>query len=192
MSPVMTTILLLVLVGVVALVVKWFTQEAAEDSSPGSPGERPAAEAVDQLLAEAQDLDPGDVADMIAVDSEGMAFVPDGDNVLLIPPPEAGEVTPARQHAHHIDRGDLIGVRVVRGAPDFDPWRLEALGRDFEYRAWFFETEDAADAARDVLERRVVVPPRDEYDEPKPPSARDFDEARRRDEETEHALDSAE
>jgi hypothetical protein len=37
-----------------------------------------------------------------------------------------------------------------------------------------------------------VVPPRDEYEEPKPPTASDFEDARRRDEETEHALESEE
>ena len=186
MSPAATTILLLVLVGVVALVVKWFTQD--ESAAKPVPGATP----VDDVLAEVQDLDPGDVADIVAVDSEGMAFVPDGVRVLLIPPAEPGGNVPTRQHTHEIDRGDLIGVRVVRGAPDFDPWRLEALGRDYEYRAWFFETEDAANAARDTFDRVVVVPPRDEYDEPKPPTAAAVEDARRRDEETEHALESPE
>jgi hypothetical protein len=182
----MSAIMLLVLVGIAALVIKWFTQD--EDAAKPEPGTTP----VDDVLAEVQDLEPGEVADIVAVDSEGMAFVPDGVRVLLIPPAESGGITPNRQHTHEIDRGDLIAVRVVRGAPDFDPWRLEALGRDYEYRAWFFETEEAANAARDTLDRKVVVPPRDEYEEPKPPTASDFEDARRRDEETEHALDSPE
>jgi len=186
MSPAVTSIALLVLVGVVALVIKWFTQDEAPEPR------KPTVDPVDEVLAEVQDLDPEEVAEVAAVDSEGMAFVPDGETVRLIPPPEPGGIMPTRRHTHEIDRGDLIGARVVRGAPDFDPWRLEALGRDYEYRAWFFETEEAASAARDVFERCVVVPPRDEDDEPKPPTSEDFEEARRRDEETEHALDSTE
>lgn len=82
------------------------------------------------------------------------------------------------------DRGDLVGARVMRGAPDVDPWRLEAIGRDGDYRALAFETEDAARAALDLLARRVVRVPRDADGNAMPPTAGDFAEARRRDEET--------
>src|SRR3990172_2697740 len=58
-------------------------------------------------------------------------------------PPEMGQFVP-RTAAEQLGRGDLIAARVKRGAPDHDPWRLEALGRDGEYQAWRFETEDAA------------------------------------------------
>jgi hypothetical protein len=186
MSPASTTIALLVLVGVVALLIRWFSRDQEVESS----GTKPSP--VDELLAEAQDLDADEVAEAAAMDSEGWSFVPDGDRVRLIPPPEDRMRHAGRPHDHVFVRGDLTGARVVRGAPGFDPWRLEALGRDLEYRAWFFETEDGARTAADLLERRVVVPPRNEDGDPQPPVDRDFDEARRRDEETEQALDQVE
>jgi len=163
---------------------------------------------------------------VVAITSDGWAFVPDGGEVQLIPPATHEEDVPIRSAdatgdygpqtdpdiqimggrggpvsprthrpvgswkvGEHIDHGDLVGVRVKRGAPDLDPWRLEALGRDGDYRAWFFETEEAARAAMVLLER-VVRPPRDEDGEPHPPGPDDFEAARRRDEETEQALDA--
>ncbi len=56
--------------------------------------------------------------------------------------------------------GDLVGVRLE--APDDPhppPWRLEALGRDRDYRAWEFSEEAEARAALGMLARRVVRRP---------------------------------
>jgi hypothetical protein len=185
MSPASTTIALLVLVGLVALLIRWFSRdEKVESGSKPSP--------VDEVLAEVQDLDVDEVAEVAAMDSEGWSFIPDGDRVRLIPPPESEHGHGGRPHDHVFARGDLTGVRVIRGAPGFDPWRLEGLGRDQEYRAWFFETEDGARTAADLLESRVVVPPRNQDGDPEPATDADFDEARRRDEETERALDQFE
>lgn len=60
----------------------------------------------------------------------------------------------------HMNPGDLLAARVQRGAPGVDPWRLEALGRDREYRHWPFETEDAARLALELIEGRIVSAPR--------------------------------
>jgi len=165
---------------------------------------------------------------VVAITSDGWAFVPDGADVHLIPPDTHDEDLPVRSEVvtgyqpqidpdiqmlggrggpvnphsrrpvvnwkpgEHLDLGDLIGARVKRGAPDLDRWRLEAIGRDGDYRAWFFETQEAARAALDLLERRVVRAPKDEDGDPRPPGPEDFDEARRLDEETERALDESE
>ena len=71
---------------------------------------------------------------------------------------------PTGKPGEHFDLGDLTGARVVRGAPSVDPWRLEALGREGEYRSWAFETEDAARAALSLLDSRVVRAPLDPED----------------------------
>ena len=118
--------------------------------------------------------------------------VGDRDRVRLVPPTMPDEVAniPGRTAADQLGRGDLIAVRLTRGAPDHDPWRLEGLGRDHEYRAWRFETEEAARAALDLVTRCVVRPPRDADGEVATVGGADFDEARRRDEEIETELAS--
>ena len=113
-----------------------------------------------------------------------------------------GRGGPVHPRTHHptgtfkpgerINVGDLIGARVKRGAPDLDPWRLEAVGRDQDYRAWFFETEEAARAALALLDRRVVRPLKDEDGDTRLLTPADFDAARELDEETERALDAGE
>ena len=86
--------------------------------------------------------------------------------------------------------GDFTGARVVHGAADEGPWRFEALGRDGEYTAFVFETREGADAALGVFESRGVIRlGRDEDGNPVPPSAEQFEEARRIFLETEAALE---
>lgn len=196
MTPAETTIGLVAVVGVVALAMKLFSR----DERPVTPTRE--VDPVDALLAEVSGADAHAAGDVVAVTSDGWSFVPDGEDVTLIPPenPELGDMAPASEGRtqamvlppSHIDVGDFIGARVIRGAPGHDPWRLEALGRDGEYRAWFFETEGAARAALDLLERRIVRVPVDDDGDPRPSSGADFDEARRIDEETERALDADE
>ena len=69
------------------------------------------------------------------------------------------------------------------------PWRVETLGRDGEYGAFDFETEDGARAALLLLERfRIVRRPLDDEGNPIPASPEDFEEARRRYEDSWRAL----
>ena len=212
MSPAETTILMVVGVAVLALLLRWFSRDerSADKAEP--------KDQVEALLAEVSGEEHAGMEGVVAITSDGWAFVPDGGEVQLIPPEgheddiptrsidapgsgpdflsgRSGPVSPRTRRpvaswkvGEHIDHGDLVGVRVKRGAPDFDPWRLEALGRDGDYRAWFFETEEGARAAMELLER-VVRPPRDEDGEPYPPGPEDFEAARKRDEETEQALE---
>jgi hypothetical protein len=143
-----------------------------------------------------------------ALTSDGWAFVPDGDALELVPPGEEEETAAMTGEAAaqapvdprtgrrlvqwrpggHLAAGDLIAARVVRGAPGVDPWRLEALGRDYDYRSYAFETEEAARTALELVEKRIVRPPRDEQGDPIPVGAEDFVVARRSFEETEAAL----
>ena len=185
MSPAETTIAMVIGVGVIALLVKSFTRDEHTTTSTPDP--------VDTLLAEVSGADPETAGEIVAITSDGWAFVPDGHAVQLIPP-ELSEDRPTGswKPGERINVGDLIGARVKRGAPDHDPWRLEAVGRDDDYRAWFFETEEAALAALALLERRIVRPAKDEDGEPRILLGGDFDTARQLDEETERALDAGE
>jgi len=178
-SPAETTIGMVLLVGVIALVMRWTSGDGAK-TEPTADG----PDDVDRMLAEASDADPEMAGEMIAITIEGWSFVPDGHGIRLLPPP-GGE-----GHAMRLDVGDSIGARVVRGSDSFDPWRLESLGRDHDYHAWFFETRDAADAALHLVERRIMRPARDADGDPLTITDADFDAARERDEETERALDA--
>lgn len=87
--------------------------------------------------------------------------------------------------------GEFSAARLVRGAPDLDPWRLETLGPDGEYMSYGFGTEDAGRAALEALEKhRIVRRPLDDDDRPIPASSEDFEEGRRRAEESFDALES--
>jgi hypothetical protein len=198
MSPAETTISLVLAVGAIALMMKWFSR----DDRPASSTD---IDPVDALLADVSGADPATAGEIVAVTSDGWALVPDSRGIALVPHATAGahdfddaprgtvekEIAAATpgQHTLRFDTGDAVGARVRRGAPDFDPWRLEVLGRHGEFRAWFFETEEAARAALDLFERRIVRAPRDEFGDPAPPAPEDFDAARRMDEETEHSFD---
>lgn len=152
-----------------------------------------------------------------AVTSDGWAFVPRGSGLELVPPGEDDELlmdqagrhgskaleqamssAPRNPHTgkrlvfwkpgEPLGAGDMIAARVVRGAPDVDPWRLEALGRDYDYRSFAFETEEAARTAHSLVEARIVRAPKDASGDAIPVGAEDFAVARRQFEETEQAL----
>lgn len=138
--------------------------------------------------------------EVAAVTSDNYALVPDRHAVRLIPPDESGESwKPGRSAADargamglamSWHAGDLTGGRVVRGAADEGPWRFEALGRDGEYLAFIFETEDGAHAAMAVFESRDIISYRENDDgERMPPQSDQFEEARRVFLETEASLD---
>ena len=163
-----------------------FMRRSTGASGPGANTTSPEPE-------EHGDEDPADEsAGTVAVTSDGWSFVPLGDRgrVRLIPPTSPREMEPAGAPAapEQLVRGDLIAARVRRGAPDHDPWRLEALGRDHEYRAWRFETEEAARAALALVSPGIVVAPRDDEGSEIVPGDDEYMEARRREEEIEAEL----
>ncbi len=141
----------------------------------------------------ADDDDDEDSAAPASVTSDGWTFVLHGRDVRLMPPanPESADESHRIEWRgpEHLVPGDLIGARVKRGAPDIDPWRLEALGRDRDYRAWPFETEEAARAALAMVEH-VVRPPRNDDGETAALRAEDFELARVEHQRTEEELAS--
>jgi hypothetical protein len=180
----MTAILAVVAVAALGLLLRRAAGPAAGTTTPGT--------ALPPLPDPDETDDDEDSPEIVAVTSDGWSFVPvgDRDKVQLVPPQvpdETGPVT-GRRVIEQMGRGDLIAARVTRGAPDHDPWRLEALGRDHEFRAWRFETEEAARAALALVAGRVVRPLRDEDGDPVPVDDADFAAARRREEEIEAEL----
>jgi hypothetical protein len=200
----MTTVVL-VLIGVA--IVAWLLREGSSrrDEDVRGPEDEVREANPEEAAAGADD---GYWVEAAALTSDGWAFVPDGDALELVPPGEEEETAAMTGEAAaqapvdprtgrrlvqwrpggHLAAGDLIAARVVRGAPGVDPWRLEALGRDYDYRSYAFETEEAARTALELVEKRIVRPPRDEQGDPIPVGAEDFVVARRSFEETEAAL----
>ena len=119
---------------------------------------------------------------------EGAANLPRfGDEFTPVTPlaPAPGPVVPVE----YLRPGDFTGGRVVRGDPARDPWRLELLAREGEFVWYGFEVEEAARIALDLLERRSVMRlARDDEGRPFAPSTEQFEEARRRHDETERLL----
>ena len=163
----------------------------SEGSVPSTPMPAPEPERV-SAPDETVDGDPDGTDDrlVVAVTSDGYAFVPDHHVVRVLSPPEEGDEwkVGARLKAaletvamgQGWSPGDLRGARVVRGDFDDGPWLLESLGRDGEYIRYSFETQEAAKAARELLERLDIVQlGEDEEGRPMPPSAEQFAEARR-------------
>ena len=183
-----TAIIAVVVVALLGLLMRRSSVSPPSGTAP-PPGERPedSGAAVEELIESLEGIP-------VAVTSDGWSFMPlaDRDRVRLIPPltPREMEQVVPRAGPDQLSRGDLIAARVRRGAPDHDPWRLEALGRDGEYRAWRFETEDAARAALALVSRSIVVAPRDEEGTEVMPGDADFIDARRREEEIERELAS--
>ena len=142
---------------------------------------------------------------IIAVTADGEAFVPHRHAVRLIPPEEQGEAWKVgagikssnlrgeQALAMSWHASDFTGARVIHGGADEPPWRLEALGRDGEYTHFGFETREGAEAAKKLFEQLGVVQiGEDEDGNPAPPSAEQFEEARRIYKETEAALEMPE
>lgn len=200
----------LLVAGAVALVVAaaFILRGGAKDETvepEGSGGERGEDAVSEGASPEAEELgveplDEWEEDEVVAVTSDGYAFVPDRHAVRLVPPDEEGEAWKAGEHATQRrgaaaiasswHAGDFTGARVARGGGE-EPWRLEALGRDGEYVVFGFETRDGAEAALKLFESRGVIRVGlDENGDPAPASAEQFAEARRIFEETERALAS--
>jgi hypothetical protein len=199
-SPILTAVLAVGAVVVIALLARSSSRSEDANRPAGTiPVDDEAADGADGAEDEDDD-EEWESVEVVAVTSDGYALVPDKHAVRLIPPHEDGEAWKAGEKGrnrrgemglamswHH---ADFTGARVVRGAADEGPWRFEALGRDGEYAAFVFETREGADAAVKVFEScGVVKVGEDEDGNPAPPSAEQFEEARRIYLETEAALE---
>jgi hypothetical protein len=175
-------------------------RDPSRDSRPGGVSEHLDEADVDDM-DEARDTRDGSHL-VVAVTSDGAALVPDRYVVRLVPPEEQGEgwkvgagmrsanLRGEQALAMTWQAGEFTGARVVRGAAEEGPWRLELLGREGEYITFFFETPEAAEAAKQLFEQQDIVQlGEDEDGRPMPPSPEQFVEARRIYLETEAALE---
>ena len=139
-----------------------------------------------------EDDDTLEAEDAAAVTVDGIAFIGEEHGVSLVPTPDPLAPAPASRPIvpmEFLRAGDFSAARVVRGAPGVDPWRLELLGPEGEYVSFGFDIEEGARAALDLLETRAVMRyVEDEGGRPLLPSTEQFEEARRRRDETERLL----
>ena len=198
MNPLTTGVLVVVGVALAAWLLRRFSgnesidRDALDGRAGGPAGAAPAAEEP----APEEDDDAAEAREIAALTSDGLMFLPFERGVELLAPanPEqaaeeaaTGAISRGRLIGM-LSTGDLLAARVVRGAPGVDPWRLEALGRDREYLAWSFETEEAARATLEMLVRVVVRLPQDPGGESAPIGAAEFEEARHVHEQTAQEL----
>ena len=131
-----------------------------------------------------------EVGDAAAVTVDGLAFIGEEHGVSLVPTPDPAAPAPGPiVPVEFLRPGDFTGARVVRGAPSVDPWRLELLGPEGEYVSFGFAVEEAARVALELLEARGVTRQvADEEGRPLVHSTEQFEEAKRRHDETERLL----
>ena len=150
-------------------------------TAPPTPPAPPELEEDDEFL---------EAEDAAAVTVDGIAFIGEEHGVSLVPTPDP--LAPASRPIVPLDflrSGDFSAARVVRGAPGVDPWRLELLGPEGEYVSFGFEVEEGARAALDLLETRDVTRYVEGEDgRPLMPSKEQFEEAKRRSDETARLL----
>jgi hypothetical protein len=160
--------------------------------------------------------DEGDPGERVPVTAEGIALVRTGSQVALIslvqsedmpewvrggiedssvPYQVVNQIYGQAAHGSHgarpgmiLNAGDFTAARIRRDA-GAGLWCLETLGRDGDYGFFPFETDAGARTALAMLQKLGIVRVElDEDQQPVPPSREDFEEARRRYDETERAL----
>ena len=196
MNPLTTGMLVVAGVALAAWLLRRFSGDDGVDRAALSGRATTPVSGPDEDFAEEDDGGPDEGEEIAAITSEGMMFIPFEQGVQMLMPATrevlveelASQAVSRGRVAGMLSCGDLGGARVVRGAPSVDPWRLEALGRDREYLSWSFETEEAARAALDLLQRIVVRAPTGADGDPMAAGDAEFAEARREHEETAQEL----
>ena len=211
-SPWLAVALVLIVI-VLAIVLR--RQSGGDATRPTARPEEPSVDASASEFVES-DADDEDLPppERVPVTAEGMALVRTGHQVTLVPLVQSEEIPDwlrtgiedstvpyqVLNELYGMSARATQGPRAAMtlGARDFSAarlrresgqWRVETLGRDGDFGFFPFETEAGARLALTLLQQlEIVATHRDESAEPVPPSAEDFEEARRRYEETERAL----
>ena len=213
-SPWLAVALILV-VFVLAMVLRRQSGGAAEPrpmrpEEPSSNLTEPDVEDAEPELEE-DGLPP---PERVPVTAEGLALVRTGHQITLVPLVQSEEIpdwlrsgiedssvpyqvvnefygwsarsAQGGRAAMMLGAGDFTAARIRR---ESGAWRVETLGRDGDFGFFPFETESGARMALELLQQlEIVATHRDDDQETIPPSAEDFEEARRCYEETEQAL----
>ena len=173
----------------VAAIALWLRRGSGGATGVSDPS-GPLPKADDEDAVETGDEPGWEAGDDAAVTMDGLAFIGDEHGVSLVPTPDPlapapGPILPVE----FLRPGDFTAARVARGAPGVDPWRLELLGPEGEYVSFGFAVEEAAQVALHLLETREVMQyVADEEGRPLVPSTEQFEEAKRRRDETERLL----
>ena len=180
-----SVLLALALIAVVAGLALWLRRLGTSETLPAPP----PPHAPDDDLARHLDADEDvewDFGESVAVTVDGLAFVGEAHGVTLVPTPDPLAPAPKSMlPAEMLRPGDFTAARVARGAAGVDPWRLELLGPDGEFLSYGFTAEEAARCAFDlVVGRGIVRSVMDEDGRPIPVPIEQFEEARRRRDET--------
>lgn len=194
----LTLIVVVLAAGGLGIVMRMFGSRSEHVQMPPEVIMAPGAESPGSLEEADDPFEEDLPEGSLAITLDGYAFMPGRDSVHVIPPGREPEAMPAptlgvsQDQVTHaakseglfnphtggrlsscsaretLGAGDLAGARVVPGDAGEAPWVLEALGRDGDYKAWAFDSEDAAREALGILER-IVRAPLDDDGEPAPP-----------------------
>ena len=183
-----STLLALALIAAVGLLALWLRRQSESAPTAGLPAPPPGDDLTPD--SDAGDDSAWEAGDAAAVTVDGLAFIGEEHGVSLVPTPDPHASAPGPiLPVEFLRRGDFTAARVVRGAPSVDPWRLELLGSEGEYVSFGFAVEEAARCALNLLETRAVMKSvADEEGRPLVSPAEQFEEARRRHDETERLL----
>jgi hypothetical protein len=206
-------VLFLIVAGVV--VVAMMLRSSGGKSGDG--GEAEEGDAVSVLDAD-DDAGHDEAGGSVPITAEGIVMMPDGHELRLLPLFDSEEAAPdwlkpsldssalpysvlnrivmRNARGSHgakpgtaLNVGDFTAARIRPGVAGSFAWRLETLGRDGDFGFFPFATKSGAQAAMDLLDRhKIVTRELDDEGNPIPASAEDFEEARRRYEETESSL----
>ena len=211
MNPV---VLFLIVAGVV-VVAMLMRSGGEKDESASVPREEGSGASV---LDEDDDPDEDLGNTRVPITAEGIAFLPDGHELRLLSLVESEEAPewlqpalesssvpyaavnriyqPTAPRGSHgakpgtpLGAGDFTAARIRPGVAGEYAWRLETLGRDGDFGFFPFAEKSGAQTALDLLGRhKILAQVFDDDNEPIAHSDEDFEEARRRYEETESHL----
>jgi len=171
-----TFLLLLAAVVVFAFIARGRTKPSQTTPEPGAEREPDVAiSEAEEGNEDASEMDEDGEPTFTPVSTaDGWVLAPEGDGVVAV-------------RTLIMAPGQFVAARVLP-VPDARRWALEVLGKEaidadegtcWPFGGWEFKNEAEARAALDLIQRRIVRPPRDENGETRTLSDEDFERSRR-------------
>jgi hypothetical protein len=209
-------VLFLIVAGVVGVAMIMRSSGPKDEDGEAAPEREPSGASV--LDEDDADEDEDHANTRVPITAEGVAFLPDGHELRLLSLVESEDVpewvnsalesssvpytvlnklympTVARRAAGvkpgiPLSAGDFTAARIRPGVAGEYAWRLETLGRDGDFGFFPFAERSGAEAALELIEKhKILSQTLDDDGDPVAHSNEDFEEARRRYEETESHL----